>query len=256
MPRRGRALPAEPRPRRRRGLGRATTRSSSSPSARPRSRRPLLPGVDLARPEAARKPDNPADVVSWDLPEAIADADLVHIHQAYTRCSEMGLLVAKQQRKPICVTDHGGNSSPLGIELGSLELADRIFCQSDFGASLLRTRTPIVMVKGGVDATLFAPPGRPPGARPRPLRRPAAAAQGDRPPDRGPPARTAADRLRPALSRPIFPAPPIARRGQARSSSSPTPTTRRSATSTPAPGPTCCPRSIATATATPTSPPS
>lgn len=120
--------------------------------------RPLLPGVTLRVLKAAKKPDNPADVVSWDLPAAIADADLVHIHQAYTRCSEMGLLVAKQQRKPICVTDHGGNSSPLGIELGSLELADRVFCQSDFIASMLRTRTPIVMVKGGVDATLFAPP--------------------------------------------------------------------------------------------------
>jgi len=126
------------------------------------ARRELGPGVSLRVLTAAKTPANPADVVSWELPAAIADADVVHIHQAYTRCSEMGLLVAKQQRKPICVTDHGGNSSPLGIELGSLELADVIFCQSDFIASMLRTRTPIVMVKGGVDANLFAPPAERP----------------------------------------------------------------------------------------------
>ncbi len=125
-------------------------------------RQELRQGVSLRVLTAARTPSNPADVVSWELPGAVADADIVHIHQAYTRCSEMGLLVAKQQRKPICVTDHGGNSSPLGIELGSLELADVIFCQSDFIASMLRTRTPIVMVKGGVDATLFSPPAERP----------------------------------------------------------------------------------------------
>jgi len=129
-------------------------------------RRPLLPGINLRVLTAARRPANPTDVVSWDLPAALADADLVHIHQAYTRCSEVGLLVAKQQRKPICVTDHGGNSSNLGLELGCLDLADRVFCQSDFTASLLRTRTPIVMVKGGVDAAVFAPPAhRPPRDR-------------------------------------------------------------------------------------------
>ena len=121
-------------------------------------RQVLGPGLSLRVLTASRRPNNPADVVSWEVPEALADADLVHIHQAYTRCSELGLLVAKQQRKPICVTDHGGNSSQLGLDLGILELADRVFCQSAFAAAFLRTRTPIVLVKGGVDATVFAPP--------------------------------------------------------------------------------------------------
>jgi glycosyltransferase involved in cell wall biosynthesis len=87
----------------------------------------------------------------------------VHIHQAYTRCSEVGLLVARQQKKPICVTDHQGNSSDLGREVGSLELADRIIAYSDFGASLTaRSRVPVVVINGGVDAGLFRPPaGRP-----------------------------------------------------------------------------------------------
>ena len=80
----------------------------------------LAPGVGLRVLPLAQKPVNPLDVVSWELPQALEDADLVHIHQAYTRCAELGLLVARQQRKPICVTDHGGYTSPLGTEVGSL----------------------------------------------------------------------------------------------------------------------------------------
>lgn len=126
-------------------------------------RQPLAPGVSLRVLTLARRPRSPLDAVSWELPEAIAGADLVHIHQAYTRCAELGLVVAKQQRKPVCVTDHGGFSSPLGAEVGSLDLADRIVAYSDFGASLYRrTRTPIVVIKGGVDASMFAPPTDPP----------------------------------------------------------------------------------------------
>src|SRR4051794_12498972 len=78
-------------------------------------RQTLRPGVTLRILRAANRPANRLDVVSWELPAAIADADLVHIHMAYTRSNEMGLLVAKQQRKPICLTDHGGQSSTLGL---------------------------------------------------------------------------------------------------------------------------------------------
>ncbi len=123
---------------------------------------PLSPGVTLRVLKAVRRPRIALDVLSWDLPDAIAEADLVHIHQAYTRCSEMGLLVAKQQRKPVCITDHGGATSTLGTQIGSLELADRVVCYSDFGASLYRTRTPIEVIKGGVDGTLFTPPSHRP----------------------------------------------------------------------------------------------
>src|SRR5579884_2018651 len=127
----------------------------------PRVKR-LFPGVTLRVLKAVRRPANMLDVLSWDLPEAIADADLVHIHQAFTRCSEMGLLVAKQQRKPICVTDHGGGTSTLGTRLGSMDLADRIIPYSDFGAGFFRTTTPIQVIKGGVDGGFFTPPDRRP----------------------------------------------------------------------------------------------
>jgi glycosyltransferase involved in cell wall biosynthesis len=124
-------------------------------------RQAMADGVWLRVLTAAGRPKNPLDVVSWELPDALAEADLLHIHQAYTRCAELGLLVARQLRKPICVTDHGGESSTLGRSLGSLELADRVVAYSDFGASLYRTQTPIEVVKGGVDAARFTPATEP-----------------------------------------------------------------------------------------------
>jgi glycosyltransferase involved in cell wall biosynthesis len=119
---------------------------------------PLGPGLTIRVLEAVRKPLNPLDVVSWELPSALAGADLVHIHQAYTRCSEMAYLVAAQQRKPIVVTDHGGATSTLGTSVGSLELADQIIANSRFAASLYQTSRPITVIKGGVDGVRFCPP--------------------------------------------------------------------------------------------------
>src|SRR5260221_1113038 len=111
----------------------------------------IAPGLTVRVLAGARPPINPLDVVSWELPSAIADADLVHIHQAYTRCSEVSYLVARQQKKPIVVTDHGGTTSTLGTSVGALELADHIVSNSNFGAALYRTSTPITVIKGGVD---------------------------------------------------------------------------------------------------------
>jgi glycosyltransferase involved in cell wall biosynthesis len=119
--------------------------------------RELRPGVTLRVLHAANRPKNPLDVVSWELPEAIAAADLVHIHMIYTRSNEMGVLVARQQRKPVVMTDHGGKSSTIGEELGVLELADRIVAYSDFGASLYPAGKAVTIIKGGVDGDLFTP---------------------------------------------------------------------------------------------------
>ena len=107
--------------------------------------------------KATRRPSNPLDVVSWELPAAIADANLLHIHQAFTRCGEMGLLIAKQQGKPVCVSDHGGSTSTLGTQLGSMDLVDRVITYSNFGASFFRTKTSIQVIKGGVDGSFFTP---------------------------------------------------------------------------------------------------
>lgn len=125
------------------------------------ARRAIAPGVHLRLLPAAGRPRNPLDVVSWEIPEALAGADLVHIHQAYSRCAEVGLLAAKLLRKPICVTDHGGMSSPLVKQLGVLDIVDQVIAYSDFGASLYRTLAPIAVVKGGVDGSWFTPPREP-----------------------------------------------------------------------------------------------
>ena len=112
-------------------------------------------GVSLQVLPAKRRPARPLDVVSWHILAAIADADVVHIHQAFTRSSEAALLAARQQQKRVCVTDHGGHSSTVGAQVGSIELADRVICYSDFGASLFNTPVPVEVIKGGVDDSFF-----------------------------------------------------------------------------------------------------
>jgi glycosyltransferase involved in cell wall biosynthesis len=59
------------------------------------------------------------------------------------------------------LTDHGGKFSHLGVDLGSMDLADRIVAYSDFGASQYETRTPVEIIKGGVDSDVFRPAERP-----------------------------------------------------------------------------------------------
>jgi glycosyltransferase involved in cell wall biosynthesis len=124
----------------------------------------LKPGVTLRVLRVDNRPRNRLDSTSWEVASVIAEADLVHLHMAFTRSNEVAMLLAKQQRKPTCVTDHGGLSSTLGLNLGMLELADRIISNSAFGASLYWTRTPIQVIRGGVDGDLFTPP--PPPSRP------------------------------------------------------------------------------------------
>jgi glycosyltransferase involved in cell wall biosynthesis len=119
--------------------------------------REVRPGVTLRVLRAANQPAERTNVASWDLPAAIAGADLVHIHSAFNRAGELALLAAKQQRKPVCITDHGSQASTIGRNLASLDLADQVVAYSDFGASLLWTKSPIAIIKGGVDAAYFTP---------------------------------------------------------------------------------------------------
>jgi glycosyltransferase involved in cell wall biosynthesis len=121
----------------------------------------LQPGVTL-RLLPAVKVSNPWSVVSWDLAEALIGADLVHLHQAAMRASEVALLLARQQQKPVCVTDHGSTTSTAGAFKDRLDLADCVICYSHYGATLLQTTTPIEVIKGGVDCRFFVPPVRPP----------------------------------------------------------------------------------------------
>ena len=121
-------------------------------------RKAIRPGVSLRVMRTPVRPHNPLDAVSWEVLDAVGEADAVHLMQAFTRSSEIGYLVARLFNKPLLVTDLGGTSSTLGIHLGALELTDRVVCYSDFGAAMLKTSTPIVTIKGGVDGRAFAPP--------------------------------------------------------------------------------------------------
>jgi hypothetical protein len=88
-------------------------------------RRPLRPGITLRVLTAAGRPCNRLDMMSWELPDVVAEAVGVHIRQAYSRCAEMGLLVAKH-RKPLGATDHGSSTSALGKQVGAADAAGRI----------------------------------------------------------------------------------------------------------------------------------
>lgn len=106
---------------------------------------------------------NPAELLSWELPEALAGADVIHVHQPFTRTGDLGLLLARQARRPACVTVHGGTTDALGIPLGSLTLADHLFYPHDLARAFLRTQAPPAtmmpgeMLKGGVDTDFFTP---------------------------------------------------------------------------------------------------
>lgn len=81
-------------------------------------------GVRLRVLPIAYRDGHPLDVLSWDLPLALAQADVVHIHQAHTHTGEMGLLLAKLQRKPVCLSVRGQASSGLGEAVNFHALAD------------------------------------------------------------------------------------------------------------------------------------
>ena len=125
------------------------------------ARRQLAPGVTL-RVMAGNHPAHPLDVVSWEIVDALRDADLVHVHQVFTRGGEVAVLVAKQQHKPVCVTDHGGGTSRRLESSGGLALVDAVTAYSDFGASLVHTSVDKHVVRGGVDAEFFTPAPEPP----------------------------------------------------------------------------------------------
>lgn len=97
------------------------------------------------------------DSVSWHLPAALADCDLLHVHQALTRSGEAALLSAKMLGLPVCITDHGGSTSRVGIDAGMCEVADAVIAYSDFGASMIPTDREVIVIKGGVDGSFFHP---------------------------------------------------------------------------------------------------
>ena len=121
-------------------------------------RKEIRPNVTLRVMPTVATPRHQMDAVSWECLDAIGTADLLHVHQAYTRSSEAGILAAKLHRIPICVTDHGGAGSQVGMGLKIVDLADRFIYYSEFGARMVSTTAKKVQVKGGVNGETFRPP--------------------------------------------------------------------------------------------------
>jgi glycosyltransferase involved in cell wall biosynthesis len=118
--------------------------------------RTVLTEIPAARPPASGSLDS----TSWDLPGALASADVVHVFQPYTRSSEASALTAKALGKPLFITDCGVRSSQLGVSMGLLDLADGVICSSQFGRSILPVSDGAQVLSGGVDADFFTP-GKP-----------------------------------------------------------------------------------------------
>jgi hypothetical protein len=124
--------------------GRATVELISC-GPQPRSHE-LSPGVLRTVLPMAGRPATAWDALSWDLPERLANTDLVHLHDNFSRACEVGMLLAKQERRPVCYTEYGARGDWLFVELGLAELADAVICHSpDVARETGLVKSPLVI---------------------------------------------------------------------------------------------------------------
>jgi glycosyltransferase involved in cell wall biosynthesis len=128
-----------------------------APAASP-GRREIEDGVWLRGYEPHPLTAPYGEALSWELMAAVISADVVHVHQVFTRVGEAAVLAARVARRPVCVTDHGGGTSRQGRKLGLAELADAIVAYSRYGAGAVGARNPVTIIEGGVDTRIFTPP--------------------------------------------------------------------------------------------------
>lgn len=107
----------------------------------------------------AGKPHSPWNAVSWQLPEALARADLIHLHDGMSRLGEAALLVAKQSCQPLCITEYGLTGHWLSTELGLIELADVVICHAPEVPRRLTTTRPVEVVPCPLDVASLGMPG-------------------------------------------------------------------------------------------------
>lgn len=101
------------------------------------------------------------DHVSSAIVEALEPADIVHVHQAFTRPSQLAILTAKLLGKPVVVTDHGGRTNHVDESTDYLRIVDSCVFQSRFAADQLSESIDRrLIIPGGVDDRFFCPPRR------------------------------------------------------------------------------------------------
>ena len=116
-----------------------------------------IEGTETTILPPAGKHFEPFVSVSAHLADALADSDVVHIHQPFSRAGEIALVTARLLRKVVIVTDHGMEGSKTMRRLKGIDLADLLLCVSEFSANLMRreTQRPIKVLTGPVDTKTF-----------------------------------------------------------------------------------------------------
>jgi glycosyltransferase involved in cell wall biosynthesis len=86
--------------------------------------------------------ENRMDWYGRALWQAILEHDVIHVHQAFTKCGEVALLAAGQLGKILVATDLGGRFVPGNLADHPIVLADRLLAISDFSAQLIGPQSP------------------------------------------------------------------------------------------------------------------
>lgn len=123
------------------------------------------PRVERLREQVVRRvlpvsgsPLTPWDACSWELPAALADADIVHLHDYHSRTCELALLIAKQQRKFLCLTDYGITANWLATELELHCLADAVICHAADAARKLSSLANVEFLPAEISLEWFGIP--------------------------------------------------------------------------------------------------
>lgn len=111
----------------------------------------LASGVERIVLPLSGAPRTVWDRVSWALPAAVASADLVHVHDGFSRSCEMALLVGRQLHKPVCMTEWPVEGYWLSGELALRELADAVICHDVSVANSIATSRPVYLVACAID---------------------------------------------------------------------------------------------------------
>ncbi|HET6879806.1 MAG TPA: hypothetical protein VFI31_06615 [Pirellulales bacterium] len=113
-------------------------------------RKMLGPGVERLVLPVAGGPSPVWDRVSWLLPQQVMEADVVHLHDGFSRSCEVAWLAAKPLGKPVCLTEWGVEGPWLSTELCLREMADAVFCHSERAVQAGKGR-PVVFARCDVE---------------------------------------------------------------------------------------------------------